>query len=397
LIFGIIVNLTSNTLEPKIKDYLSRNHPKVPYIAFLILSALIVVSIYIALKNTISRKIQILNFEIKNPDKNDSRRYIVNAIKRGNLKDESLQALLDSTKPSEIHPFIKLIRLKIGKRKSFALSEYFYDLGKYHQNKTHDLVTARDYFELATELYPEDPAYPNEAGVISSILGEHTKARDFFLTSMNVFSKKKKWRKGLATTQNNLGLCFLRLNQFDQALNYFKKSRITHSLITKDLTVYFIQNEINIASVYWKANLFSEAIQTLSDTNLSLQNVKLSTDTKSHRKEEILLEIASSHIPRLLSEIQLDIFQKSKNGKVLEESLNNAQTALSIDINNWGEHDEPTALSYYVLGKVFDEMNEKNNALKVYQKALLYLSKIQYKDHKPLVHCKKRIEEIEKV
>ncbi len=287
------------------------------------------------MKNFVSKKIKILNFEISGIS--DTQKYIIRALKEGKIGEETLEALIDSTEPRELLPIINFIRLKIGKRRSFRLAESFFDKGKYHQNETHDLKTSRDYLELATELYPEDAIYPNEAGVLSLSLKEYEKARDFFITAMSIMNKTSSEKLGLAKTQNNLGNCFLRLEKFEPARKYFIKARRNY-LKLKHYRLDMIVNNINIASVYWKEKQYKMALNTLSETIQGIDKVEFNSHPNYIQRERNLFHTLCADIARKFCEIKLDIYHDNHNKNILPEALEHAKEALGnrAVLQEWG-------------------------------------------------------------
>ncbi len=120
----------------------------------------------------------------------------------------------------------KLLRKSFEKNlesvKSAAIAAY--RLGSVKELQI-EYAKAREYYEKAVQLEPENSKYLNALGLILYDIGEYNKAIEFYNKDLKIsIAKLGKDHPDVAGTYNNLGLAYDSKGNYEKAIEYFDKA-----------------------------------------------------------------------------------------------------------------------------------------------------------------------------
>lgn len=392
--FGLLVNLGSNLIEPRLKEFLAAAFPRIPYYVFVGLAAVLLTALFILVKSRITRQQRIRNFTLPKEWETGALLKLVEMIKKPGFDGHTIRGIIDTRSTVELKPIAELLRLKLGRRNSWRLAEYYFKKGTMLLENKLDIPGAAECFELACKLVPHDPLYPNEAGCMFKNNGELEMAAAFFQDALRNFVAMKDWA-GLAKAKNNLGNVFLRGGEFAKAARYFGEARQGFMRYRNKYIGEIFTADFNLAYTVSNQGDLVTAVKMFKELKSSLIDFVYTSSHTVSSLQRGKMRLLQSGILRRLAELSLMQFEQGGKSDYLDAAKENAEKAVKLDESDYPQFEEQLAHSYFTRGKVHDAAKDYPAALADLNRANAYFRRITVARHEPRDYCEKRIAELE--
>ena len=211
------------------------------------------------------------------------------------------------------------------------------------------------YYTKAVDIYKisniKSPSlaisYVNK-GVIYMAEGDFGKALELFNCALNILDEKRDAQQ-ISTLYNNIGNVYYKLNEFEKALVYYKKSVLIREIDETNLVTLSFSN-------------YAKCYDALGEYDLAEKYYKLAINSiiKYYGREHYLLGLGYENYGYLCIE----------NNKY-EEGLKLYQQAYSIYLINYGRKSSKTSNCLTNIGEYYLTLNKPKEALEYLQKALV--------------------------
>jgi tetratricopeptide (TPR) repeat protein len=129
-----------------------------------------------------------------------------------------------------------------------------------------DYTEAKNFFEKAVELEPDNSDYLNRLGSILNALGDHREAIDYYEKALDIDVKTYgAQHPNVARDYNNLGVAWRELGEYSKAIDYYEKA------LAADLKV-FGEKHPNVARDY---NNLGVAWNSLGETKKAIDYLEM--------------------------------------------------------------------------------------------------------------------------
>lgn len=248
------------------------------------------------------------------------------------------------------------------------LSDDFYQLGKINELRL-DYREALRYYELATNIQPDNEEYVFKAGEIADMLGLYNKSLEFYQKSLTLAIKKfGNYSKEVASVYAAVGIVYYTLSNYEQALEYYTNGlSIRESILGKEhLETSHSYN--NIGFVYLDKGEYGKALEYFKKAATILEKIL----GKKHQDTATAYDnMGSTYLNMGNSDVALKYCKK----------------AISIRKLLLGNEHPETANSYNNIGRIYIKKGNFEQALKYFSKALIVFEKIWGKQHPYTATC----------
>ncbi len=225
---------------------------------------------------------------------------------------------------------------------------------EYHQEglrafQTHEYDKAKDYFKKSLDLCLgiNECISSNYAhlGDVYREIGFYSAAIDSYEYSLKIYRDDPDLKKDVAITLNNLGLCYLAIGDYIEALKYLQESlEIRKEMKEPELIANVL---LNIGAAYSGLGDYEKAISSLKES------MKIS---KEHNLKDIIPVLLFG-----LGSIYTDIGQYEMALQYLNEAIDESKRH-----NNF----QALAKSWHNIAAVYEDMGLNDQAIEYYKKAL---------------------------
>jgi serine phosphatase RsbU (regulator of sigma subunit)/Tfp pilus assembly protein PilF len=193
----------------------------------------------------------------------------------------------------------------------------------------------------------------NTIGLIYQELGTYEKAQDYLFDAL-VLAKQNGEPYNIATTYSNIGNFYLAIGSVEKALESFRSAmKIDSASQDKTGLAYSF---FDIGKVYKIKGAIDNALENLKKSKILAQEQNM-----PELQARIGLEIGEIHITKANFQ---NAIQELKNSVTIAQKINSSSILKD---------------SYQKLSKVYDKMEDKNNAL-IYMKLFMLESERKYKE-----------------
>ncbi len=260
----------------------------------------------------------------------------LNLITTGAL--EQALALLSEHEEKEDQQVLKIAKARFAKAQVYELKR--------------DYRKARDYYEKAVQLAPENTLYLNEAGLIFDTLGEYDQAIEYYTKALErdlvTFGPK---HPDVAIDWNNLGAAWKAKGDYDRAIEYYTKA-LESDLLTfgpKHPNVARLWNNLGLA---WDhKGEYDQAIEYY---------------TKALESDLLTFGPKHPNVARLWNNLGLAWNAKGETDRAIEYYTK----ALESDLLTFGPKHPQVAIYWNNLGAAWNAKGDYDRAIEFYHKAL---------------------------
>lgn len=271
---------------------------------------------------------------------------LIEKLKPQTSKDELKKKALKAIEANQYEEAESLL-IESTKDSISETASTFYELGKLHKLRF-QYQKAKENFELAAKIAPENFDFIFEVGCIENTLGFSDNAIKYFENALKLDNTSK---ESLSLLNNELGIAYLNKGIYDNAIVYFKKSLDIQNEISKNNHPNYAMICNNLGLTYNYIGNYDKAISYFTNC--------LEMDMKFYGLEHPAIAIRYNNL-----------------GLAFENKLNYSKAielyskAFEINIKFYGNEHPVIVGNYNNLGSIYYQLNEFNFAIELLEKAL---------------------------